>query len=168
MSAEGKIQTPYKGEAQDQEYRRTESFNRKSKSARSFLSILILFRIHELDAQFADLQFHAQQFPQSSRDPKLLDKSYIKRTYESAVNIICASCGCCYHEITESDNVPPSYEPLRHLSIAENVNVPGDFSCGIEIRPDRNRIYITVTSSVVKKTLSLFLYLPITTLSFLQ
>ena len=155
MSAEGKIQTPYKGEAQDQEYRRTESFNRKSKSARSFLSILILFRIHELDAQFADLQFHAQQFPQSSRDPKLL----YKRTYESAVNITYASCGC-YHEITEFDNIPSSYEPLQlGLSIAENVNVPGDFSCGIEIRPDRNRIYITVTSSVVKKTLSLFLYM---------
>jgi hypothetical protein len=65
----------------------------------------------------------------------------VKRTYESAVNIICASCGCCYHDITEFDNVPSSYEPLRHLSIPENINIPWNFSCGIEIL-DRNRIYI--------------------------
>ena len=94
-----------------------------------------------LIAQFADLQFHAQQFPQSSRDPKLLHKNYIKRTYESAVNIICASCGCCYHEITEFDNVPPSYEPCLL-----NVNVPWHFSCGIDIL-DHNRIYINLKCS---------------------
>src|SRR5436189_1928257 len=99
----------------------------------SFLSMLIPFRIHELDAQFADLQFHEQQFPQSPRDPKRLYKNYVKRTYESAVNIICASCGCCYHDITEFDNVPPSYEPLRHLSIPENISIPWNFSCGIDI-----------------------------------
>jgi len=107
--------------AQDQENRRTESFDQKSKSARSFLSMLILFRIHEPDAQFAHLQFHAQQFSQSSRDPKLLYENYINCTYESAVNIICTFCGC-YNEIMEFDNVPPSYEPLHHLSIVENVN----------------------------------------------
>ena len=53
-------------------YRLLPSRRHMTKSARSFLSMLILFRIHEPDAQFAHLQF--QQFPQSSRDPKLLCK----------------------------------------------------------------------------------------------
>ena len=56
-------------------------------------------------------------------------------------SILSALLASCYHEITEFDNVPSSYEPLRHLSIPENVNVPWDFSCGIDIL-DRNRIYI--------------------------
>ena len=56
----------------------------------SILSVLIAFRIHEFDvqfadAQFADLQFHEQQFPQSPRYPKRLYKNYVKRTYESKI-----------------------------------------------------------------------------------
>ena len=37
--------------------------------------------------------------------------------------------------------VPPSYNPLRQLRIPEDVNIPFDFSCGIDFL-DQNRILI--------------------------
>src|SRR5213078_1338116 len=38
-------------------------------------------------------------------------------------------------------SVPQSYEPLRHLRIPEDVNIPFDFSCGINVL-DQNHILI--------------------------
>jgi len=41
----------------------------------------------------------------------------------------------------EFEVVLNSYEPLRHLCIPENVNIPFDFSCGIDLL-DRSHILI--------------------------
>jgi hypothetical protein len=62
-------------------------------------------------------------------------------TYDLARNIICASCGCIFHDIKELEVVPPSYDRLRQLRIPENVNIPFDFSYDIDFL-DQNHILI--------------------------
>ena len=56
-------------------------------------------------------------------------------------NIVCTCCGCISHDITEFDIVPHSYDPLRHLRIPENVHIPFDFSCGIDVL-DQNHVLV--------------------------
>ena len=68
-------------------------------------------------------------------------KKYLTHTYKLGQNIVCACCGCISHDITEFEIVPQSYDPLRHLRIAEDVDIPFDFSCGIDIL-DQNRVLI--------------------------
>jgi hypothetical protein len=99
------------------------------------------FRIAELDAQFADLQVKEQQWPMPGPDVKPMYKKYLTHTYKLGQNIVCACCGCIYHDITEFEVVPQSYGPLRYLRIPEDVNIPFDFSCGIDVL-DQNHIVI--------------------------
>lgn len=68
-------------------------------------------------------------------------KNCVTRIHSIACNIVCASCGCIYHDMAEFKTVPHSFEHLRHLQIPEDVDIPFDFSCGIDIL-DRNRILI--------------------------
>ncbi len=104
-------------------------------------SDLMSFRISELDAQFADLQVKEQQWPLPAPDITPMYKKYLTHTYKLGQNIICACCGCISHDITEFEVVPQSYGPLRHLRIPEDINIPFDFSCGIDLL-DQNRILI--------------------------
>jgi hypothetical protein len=57
-------------------------------------------------------------------DVKPMYKKYLTHTYKLAQNIVCACCGCIYHDITEFEVVPQSYGPLRYLRIPEDVNIP--------------------------------------------
>ena len=68
-------------------------------------------------------------------------KRYLTHTYKLTHNIVCASCGCIYHDISEFETVPHSYDSLRHLHIPSNIDVPFDFSCSIDIL-DQNHILI--------------------------
>ena len=69
-------------------------------------------------------------------------KKYLTHTYKLGQNIVCACCGCISHDITEFEIVLDSYGPLRrHLRIPEHVDIPFDFSCGIDLL-DQNRILI--------------------------
>ena len=60
-------------------------------------------------------------------------KKYLTHTYKLGQNIVCACCGCISHDITEFEIVLDSYGPLRHLRISEDVDIPFDFSCGIDV-----------------------------------
>ena len=104
-------------------------------------SDLMSFRIAELDAQFADLQVKEQQWPLPAPDVTPMYKKYLTHTYKLGQNIVCACCGCISHDITEFEVVPQSYDPLRHLRIPEDVDIPFDFSCGIDLL-DQNRVLI--------------------------
>ena len=106
-----------------------------------FLIQLLILRISELDAQFADLQVKEQQWPLPGSDVMPMYKKYLTHTYKLGQNIVCACCGCISHDITEFEIVLDSYGPLRHLRISEDVNIPFDFSCGIDVL-DQNRILI--------------------------
>jgi len=69
-------------------------------------------------------------------------KKYLTHTYKLGQNIICACCGCISHDITEFEIVLDSYGPLRrHLRIPEDVDIPFDFSCGIDLL-DQNHVLI--------------------------
>ncbi len=68
-------------------------------------------------------------------------KKYLTHTYKLGQNIVCACCGCISHDIMEFEVVPQSYDPLRHLCIPDNINIPFDFSCGIDLL-DQNRVLI--------------------------
>ena len=105
------------------------------------LFYLICFRISELDAQFADLQVKEQQWPLPGPDVRPMYKKYLTHTYKLGQNIVCACCGCISHDITEFEIVLDSYDPLRHLRVPEDLNIPFDFSCGIDIL-DQNRVLI--------------------------
>ena len=83
-----------------------------------------------MDAQFADLQFQEQQFPQLPRDPKRLYKNYVKRTYESAVNIICASCGCCYYYTSDGAEIPLTTD-----------EVPPNLLLSVDFKRSRSEIF---------------------------
>jgi len=103
---------------------------------------LMSFRIAELDAQFADLQVKEQQWPLPGPDVRPMYKKYLTHTYKLGQNIVCACCGCISHDITEFEIVLDSYGPLRrHLRIPEHVDIPFDFSCGIDLL-DQNRVLI--------------------------
>ncbi len=104
-------------------------------------SALICYRISELDAQFADLQVKEQQWPLPGPDVTPMYKKYLTHTYKLGQNIICACCGCISHDIMEFEIVPQSYDPLCHLRIPEDVNIPFDFSCGFDLL-DQNRVLI--------------------------
>ena len=99
------------------------------------------FRIREMDAHFADLQVKEQQWPMPGPDVTPMYKKYLTHTYKLGQNIVCACCGCISHDITEFEVVPQSYNPLRHLRIPEDVNIPFDFSCGIDVL-DQNHILV--------------------------
>ena len=102
---------------------------------------LICFRISELDAQFSDLQVKEQQWPLPGPDVTPMYKKYLTHIYKLGQNIVCACCGCISHDITEFEIVPQSYNPLYHLRIPEDVNIPFDFSCGIDVL-EQNRVLI--------------------------
>src|SRR5947207_4665523 len=94
---------------------------------------LMSFRIAELDAQFADLQVKEQQWPLPGPDVMHMYKKYLTHTYKLGQNIICACCGCISHDIMEFEIVLDSYGRLRHLRISEDVDIPFDFSGGIDV-----------------------------------
>src|SRR2546430_10592506 len=97
-------------------------------------SALICYRISELDAQFTDLQVKEQQWPLPGPDVMPMYKKYLTHTYKLGQNIICTCCGCISHDITEFEIVLDSYGPLRrHLRIPEDIDIPFDFSCGIDL-----------------------------------
>src|SRR5438046_8157878 len=102
---------------------------------------LMSFRIAELDAQFADLQVKEQQRPLPGPDVMPMYKKFLTHTYKLGQNIVCACCGCISQDIAEFEVVLDSCEPLRHFCIPENVNIPFDFSCGIDSL-DQNHILI--------------------------
>ena len=99
------------------------------------------FRIDELDAQFADLQVKEQQWPLPGPNIMPMYKKYLTHTYKLGQNIVCACCGCISHDIMEFEVVLPSYDPLHHLRVPENVNIPFNFSCGIDVL-DQNHVLI--------------------------
>ena len=68
-------------------------------------------------------------------------RKYLTHTYKLGHNIVCACCGCISYDITEFENVSPSYGPLQLLLIPENVDIPFDFTSGIEIL-DKNRVLV--------------------------
>ena len=99
-------------------------------------------RISELDAQFADIQVKEQQWPLPGPDVTPMYKKYLTHTYKLGQNIVCACCGCISHDITQFEIVLDSYGPLRrHLRIPEHVDIPFDFSCGIDLL-DQNHVLI--------------------------
>src|SRR5438477_2569782 len=100
---------------------------------------LTSFRIAELDAQFVDLQVKEQLWPGSAPDVTPMYKRFLTHTYKLGQNIVCTCCSCIYHDIMEFKVVPQFYDPLRHLRIPEDVNIPFDFSCGINVL-DQNHI----------------------------
>ena len=68
-------------------------------------------------------------------------KKYLTHTYKLGQNIVCTCCGCISHDIPEFEVVLPSYDPLHHLRVPENVNIPFNFSCAIDVL-DQNRVLI--------------------------
>src|SRR6266496_2310756 len=104
-------------------------------------SCLIHHRISELDAQFADLQVKEQQWPLPGPDIMPMYKKYLTHMYKLGQNIICACCGCISHDIMEFEIVLDSYGPLHHLRISEDIDIPFDFSCGIDVL-DQNHVLI--------------------------
>ena len=90
-------------------------------------SLLMVFSIAELDVQFVDLQVKEQLWPVPAPDVMPMYKKFLTHTYKLSQNIVSAYCGCIFHDIAEFEVVLDSYEPLRHLCISENVNIPFDF-----------------------------------------
>ena len=105
------------------------------------LLMLISCRIAELDAQFAYLQVRERDWPTPLPDAKPLYKKFVTHTYDLARNIVCACCSCISHDINEFVIVPPSYDPLRQLTVSDDIHIPFDISCGIDIL-DHSRIVI--------------------------
>src|SRR5436190_6869102 len=97
-------------------------------------SCLIHHRISELDAQFAGLQVKEQQWPLPGPNVRPMYKKYLTHMYKLTQNIICICCDCISHDIMEFEIVLDSYGPLRrHLRIPEDVDIPFDFSYGIDL-----------------------------------
>ena len=69
--------------------------------------------------------------------------SYTYRTTKLGQNIVCTSCGCIYYDIMEFEIVLPFYNPLHHLYVLENINIPFDLSYGINIL-DQNNVLIDI------------------------
>ena len=105
------------------------------------LLMLISCRIAELDAQFAYLQVRERDWPTPLPDAKPLYKKFVTHTYDLACNIVCACCSCISHDINEFVIVPPSYDPLHQLTVSDDIHIPFDISCGIDIL-DHSRIVI--------------------------
>jgi hypothetical protein len=54
-------------------------------------------------------------------------------------NIICATCGCIDHRLDSYELAPINYDPLLHLlAVPVGVNIPFDFSCGIDLLDERH------------------------------
>ena len=104
-------------------------------------SLLMVFSIAELDTQFADLQVKKQLWPIPASEVTPMYKKFLTHMYKLGQNIVCACCGCISQDIAEFEVVLDSCEPLRHFCIPENVNIPFDFSCGIDSL-DQNHILI--------------------------
>jgi hypothetical protein len=106
------------------------------------ISLLMQFRLKELDADFYDLQIQEQQWPTPLPDVKPMYKKCVTQIHHLAKNIVCACCGCIYHDVSQFNSVSPySFLPFRHLQIPSDVDIPFDFSCGIDIL-DQNRVVI--------------------------
>ena len=63
--------------------------------------LLMVFRIAELDAQFANLQVKEQLWPIPAPDVTPMYKKFLTHTYKLGQNIVCACCGCIFHDIVE-------------------------------------------------------------------
>jgi hypothetical protein len=87
------------------------------------------------------MQIHVkeQQWPLPGPDVTPMYKKYLTHPYKLGQNIACACCVCISHDITEFEIVPHSYDPLRHLRVPENVNIPFNFSYGIDLL-SQNRV----------------------------
>ncbi len=70
-----------------------------------------------MDTEFCDLQIQEQQWPAPLPDIKSMYKKCVTTNHSLAHNIMCASCGCIYHDISKFETIPDSFEPLRHLLI---------------------------------------------------
>ena len=68
-------------------------------------------------------------------------KKYLTHTYKLGQNIICICCGCISHDIMEFEIVLDSYGPLHQLCISEDIDIPFDFSCRIDVL-DQNHVLI--------------------------
>ena|SRR5947207_10716780 len=114
----------------------------------------MIFSIIELDAPFVDLQFKEQQCPMSLPNLKSMYKKCVSKIHSPAHNIVCVSCGCIYHDISEFETVPHSFELLRHLQISSDVDISFDLSCHIEIL-NQNRILIDKLGITIDKRIRL-------------
>ena len=123
----------------------------------SYFFSQLMFRISELDTRFADLEVTEHEWPTPLPNVKPIYKTFVDRTQELAHNFVCASCGCIFHDIIKLETVPHSYAPLlRHLRVSEDIHVPFDFSCGIDLL-DRNRIFIDKLAITGSETLDMSL-----------
>jgi len=118
---------------------------------------LMSFRLKELDAEFCDLQIREQQWPEPLPDVKPMYKKCVTQIHTLARNIVCASCGCIHHDISEFKTVPDSFEHLRRLQIPLDVDIPFDFSCGID-HLDQNRILIDKLGITIDNQIRLYRY----------
>ena len=113
-----------------------------------------MYRLNELDTEFCDLQIREQLWPTPLPDVKPMYKNCVTKIHPLAHNIVCASCGCIYHDISEFKTVPNSFVPLRHFRISFVVDVPFDYSCVIDML-NQNRVLIDKLGIDMEKNIRL-------------
>ena len=101
------------------------------------LGLLLTLRLLALDCDFTKLQECQQNWPPILPHPKDLYTNFYQIIKTITNNIICGSCGCVYHSISDIHYLPCSSAQLSSLAIDPDI-VPFDFSSGVPALDDRN------------------------------
>jgi Domain of unknown function (DUF6570) len=99
--------------------------------------MLISYRLPQLDEQFQQLLVTEAAWPAPLPSAKGLYTRFFDEINQLIHNIVCASCGCINHRPDSYELVPITYEPLHLLAVPVGVNIPFDFSCGINLLDER-------------------------------
>src|SRR6266516_1111541 len=95
------------------------------------------FRLRQLDEEFEKLVNVEENWPTSLPHMKDLYTQFFNAIGQQIRNVVCASCGCINHQPDSYELLPTNYEPLHLLAVPVGVNIPFDFSCGIDLLDER-------------------------------
>ena len=99
--------------------------------------ILISHRLPQLEQQFQELLDIEAAWPTPLPPAKDLYTRFVDAIAQRIHNIIFCSCGCIDHRPDSYEHVPITYDPLHLLAVPVGVNIPFDFSCGIDLLDER-------------------------------
>ena len=94
-------------------------------------------RLPRLEDEFQQLLDAEAAWPTPLPPTKDLYAGVFDAIGQQIHNIICASCGCIDHRPDSYEHVPINYDPLHLLAVPVDVNIPFDFSCGIDLLDER-------------------------------
>jgi hypothetical protein len=106
--------------------------------------------LSDLDEEFAELLKREEEFPPELPDMKSLYTDFYNEMTGLTRNLVCASCGCINHQLDSCELVLTNYEPLCLLTVPVDINIPFDFSCGVDLL-DEQRILLDKQGIVADK-----------------